>query len=314
MFAGTIKKRSDALWSKTSWEVRGPILPEARWTIICWRAHERFANSAPMISGVVEKTIALRNPSRCKMRSKRSSKLTPHNSVKASGASAIKIGRIFSIACEINGGAASCQLSAIFSWGVELRLLIDLRNRTSRGPRMAGDNVAVFHLMDPIAGFGDHRIMRGQKQSFAAFLDDILQQFKRALRVGSIQIAGRFVRQNDSRIIGEGACDSHTLLLASGEMTTGSSQFVAQTNCFQQADSAFAHLAIGKLPQFAHRNHHVLLRGEILHQKMELKNEADELAPLVRQLVIAQLSHRLRFDRNASGVGQVEQPEDVEQR
>ncbi len=181
MLAGTIKKRSDGLCSKMSLGVRDSVAPETTWTIICSRGHERFANSAPTIPGVVEKTIASRNPSRCKIRSKRSSKLTPHNSVKASGASAIKIGRIFSIACEINGGAASCQLSAIFSWGVELRLLIDLRNRTSRGPRMAGDNVAVFHLMDPIAGFGDHRIMRGQKQSFAAFLDDILQQFKRAL-------------------------------------------------------------------------------------------------------------------------------------
>src|SRR5437660_8583079 len=95
---------------------------------------------------------------------------------------------------------------------------------------MAGDNVAVFHLMDPIAGIGDHRIMRGQKQSFAAFLDDILQQFKRALRVGSIQIAGRFVRQNDSRIISERTRDSHAWLLDSGEMTTWSSQFVSQTN------------------------------------------------------------------------------------
>src|SRR5438552_10399784 len=125
--------------------------------------------------------------------------------------------------------------------------------------------------------------MRGQKQSFAAFLDDGLQQFKGALRVGSIEIASRFVRQNDSRIIGERACDSHTLLFASGEMTTGSSQFVSQTNCFQQTGSAFAHLAIRKLPKFAHRDHYIFLCGEILHQKMELKNETDELAPLVRQ-------------------------------
>ena len=114
MFAGTIKKRSDGLCSKTQLgSNRSNSRAGQDRTIICWRAHERFANSAPMISGVVEKTIALRNPRRCKMRSKRSSKLTPHNSVKASGASAIKIGRIFSIDREINGGAASCQLSAI---------------------------------------------------------------------------------------------------------------------------------------------------------------------------------------------------------
>src|SRR4029077_11839904 len=244
MFAGTIKKRSDGLWSKTSWEARGPILPGERWTIICSRAHERFANSAPMISGVVERTIALRNPSRCKMRSKRSSRLTPHNSVNASGASAIKIGRVFSIAREINGGAARCQLSAPSGGRVAARLLIDLRNRTSRGPRMAGSDAAVFHLMDPIAGFGDHRIMRGQKQSLPALLHDVSQQLKGALGIGSVEVAGRFVRQNDSRIIGERACDSHTLLFASGEMTTGSAQFVTQTNRFQQAGSACVHLAI----------------------------------------------------------------------
>ena len=98
----------------------GPIAPETRWTITCSRAHERFANSAPTISGVVEKTIARRNPSRCKMRSKRSSKLTPHNSIKASGASAIKIGRMFSITREINGGAARCQLSTMFLDSIDL--------------------------------------------------------------------------------------------------------------------------------------------------------------------------------------------------
>src|SRR6266496_4180838 len=164
VFAGAIKKRSDALCSKTSWGVSGPIALETRRATIWSRAHERFANSAPMISGVVEKTIALRNPSRCKMRTKRSSKLTPHSSIKASGASAIKIGRIFSIAREINGGAASCQLSV-----------------TSRALRVAGGDQSIFHLMDPIAGFGDDRIVRGQEQSFAAFLDDILKQFKGAL-------------------------------------------------------------------------------------------------------------------------------------
>ncbi len=46
------------------------------------------------------------------MRSKRSSKSTPHNSIKASGASATRIGRMFSIARENNGAAALCQLSA----------------------------------------------------------------------------------------------------------------------------------------------------------------------------------------------------------
>src|SRR5205814_8983445 len=114
MLAGTIKKRSDGPCSKTTWEVRGPVAPETTWTTTFSRAHERFATLAPTISGVVDKTNARRNPSRCKMRSKRWSKLTPHNSNHAWESSAIKIGRVFSIVREITGGGTRCQLSPTF--------------------------------------------------------------------------------------------------------------------------------------------------------------------------------------------------------
>ena len=152
---------------------------------------------------------------------------------------------------------------------------------------MAGDGAAIFHLVDPITGFSNGRIMGGQEQGFLSLLHNILKQLKGALRVGSVEIAGRFVRQNDSRIIGERAYDSHTLLFASREMTAGPPQFVAQANRFQQAGSAFAHLTTGKLPELAHRNHYVLLCGEILHQKMELENESDQFVPAARKFLIA---------------------------
>jgi hypothetical protein len=103
---------------------------------------------------------------------------------------------------------------------VALRL-IDLRNRTSRAPRVAGGDQAVLHLMDPIAGVGDDRIVRGQEQSFTAFLDDILEQFKGALGVSSIEVAGWFIGQNDTRIVGQRARDGDPLLFASGKVTAG---------------------------------------------------------------------------------------------
>ena len=110
-FAGTIRKRAVSLCSKILWVVTGLAALGTSSVVISSRAHERFANSAPMISGVLEKTIARRNPSRCKMRSNRSSKLTPHSSVNASGASATKIGRTFSIAARltVKSHPAKCQ-------------------------------------------------------------------------------------------------------------------------------------------------------------------------------------------------------------
>src|SRR6266576_1745393 len=105
--------------------------------------------------------------------------------------------------------------------GMDFRF-IDLRTRPSRAPRVAGGDQAVFHLMDPITGFGNDRVVRGQEQSFAAFLDDMLKQFKGALGVGSIEVAGWFVGQNDTRIIGQRARDGHPLLFASGEVAARS--------------------------------------------------------------------------------------------
>ena len=87
---------------------------------------------------------------------------------------------------------------------------------------MANDNSAIFHFVDPIAGFGDDGIMRGQEQSFAAFLDDILKQFKGALGVGSIEVAGWFIGQNDFGIVSQRARDGDPLLFASGKMAARS--------------------------------------------------------------------------------------------
>jgi hypothetical protein len=177
-----------------------------------------------------------------------------------------------------------------------LRLLIDLKNRTSRAARVTGGDAAVCHLVDPIAGFGNDWVVGCQKQSFPALLHDGLQQLKGALGIGCIEVAGRLVGQDDPRVVCQRARDSHTLLFTSGKMAAGSSQFVAQANRFQQAGGTFAHLAIGKLPKLAHGDHHIFLRGEVFHQKMELKNEADELAPFIREFIIAQLGDWLRFD------------------
>src|SRR5205814_1447352 len=176
-------------------------------------------NSAPTISGVLETTIAWRNPSRCKIRSKRSRRLTPHNSINVSGASAIMIGTTFSIACETN-----CGCWAVPTAGGSIMTL--LRQSSSAAAPMAGNDAAIFHFVDPIAGFGDGRIVSGQKQSFPALLHDVLQQLKCPLGVCSIKVARGFVCQDDSWLVRQGTGDGHTLLFASGKMTAGSAHFV----------------------------------------------------------------------------------------
>ena len=47
---------------------------------------------------------------------------------------------------------------------------------------------------------------------------------------------------------------------------------------------------------------------------MELKNESNELVAFPRQLVIAQMRHGFRFDRDRTAIGMIEQAEDIKQR
>ena len=163
VFVGTIKKRSAAC-SKSSWTVRGSLAVDTSWVVNSSRAHERLAKAASTISGVLEKMMACRNPSRCRMRSKRSSKLMPHNSVSAPGASAIKIGRMFSIPLRLTMSSRHANFERHFGLRPTVRLLSarGSGNRAARETSLAGDDAAVFHFVDPIARFGNRRIVRGQ--------------------------------------------------------------------------------------------------------------------------------------------------------
>ena len=205
---------------------------------------------------------------------------------------------MFSIVREITGGGRGANCQRRFRQGLALRLLSDrLRKSTFRGSRgwLAMIRPSFISWIQSQAS-AIAWIMRGQEQGFAAFVHNILQQFKSALGVFGIEVAGRFVCQDHSRIVSQSAGDGHALLFAAGEMAARPAQFVAQANGFQQLGGAFAHLPSDKLPKLAHRDHHIFLRREILHQEMELKNEADEFASLMRQLIIAQVRNRLRFD------------------
>src|ERR1044072_6503454 len=156
--------------------------------------------------------------------------------------------------------------------------------------------------------------MRGQENRRAAFMHKVLQQLKRALGVCGVKVASRSVVQNHARTVGECTRNSYSLMFAAGKMTAGTSQLVAQAYPVKQLGSAIAHLRIRELAKFTHGYHNIFLRGEVLHQEMELKDETDEFVARLRKLVIAQVGHCFGFDRNASTVRCIQQAEDVEQR
>ena len=90
---------------------------------------------------------------------------------------------------------------------------------------MAGDDSAILHFMNPIARFGDRRIVRGQEERFLALAEQFSEQLKSALGIGRVEIAGRFVGENYARIVRQGAGDGHALLFAAGKMSARAAAF-----------------------------------------------------------------------------------------
>ncbi len=76
-------------------------------------------------------------------------------------------------------------------------------------------NPAIANMDGPLAAFGDRRVVRHDQDSRAQALMQIVNQFQNLEAGGRIQIARRFVGQQNRRIDAQRAGDGHTLPLAS---------------------------------------------------------------------------------------------------
>ena len=106
----------------------------------------------------------------------------------------------------------------------------------------------------------------------------------------------------------------HALLFAAGKMAARALEFVAQPDRVEQLRRRALHLVFREAAKPSHRNHDVFLCGEILHEKMKLKDKSEQLVALPRQNVIGQMRNDFGFDRDFAAIGMIEQTENVKQR
>src|SRR2546423_759849 len=187
------------------------------------------------------------------------------------------------------------------------------RPASSAAARMAANDQSVLHLMDPIAGLGDLWIVSHKQQRLAFFLHDPLEQFEGAPGIRAVEISRRLVGEDHARIVGQGPCDRHPLLFATGKMTARPFRFLPQTDFIEEISGALEHFRFAQPIQPPHRDHDVFLRGEIFEQKMELKDESEQLVSFSRKGVIGEMRDGLVLDRDPATVRLIEQAEDVEQ-
>ena len=121
---------------------------------------------------------------------------------------------------------------------------------------MASDDQSILHLVNPIARFGDFRMMRHQEQSLSLFLHNSLRQFE-----GAREFAlSRFPVGSSARMtLGLLARARATATRCALRRRGGGSppQFAAKADGIEQVRGAFVHLRLAQRGQAPHRDHHV---------------------------------------------------------
>ena len=77
-------------------------------------------------------------------------------------------------------------------------------------------NQPIAQLNSPLGMSGNFRVV-GHNDNRGSLLMDLMQQIHDFCSRMTIEITGRLIRYNHYRLVDERPCDSHALLLASGE-------------------------------------------------------------------------------------------------
>src|ERR1700748_616515 len=104
---------------------------------------------------------------------------------------------------------------------------------------------------------------------------------------GRVEVTGGLVGQDELWAIGQGPRDSHALLLAAGQARGLAASLVgADANLAEQLKRTS--LALGFVYAIKlHGQHHILERGEVGNKIIGLEHEADAVAAVCNELMVA---------------------------
>ena len=175
-----------------------------------------------------------------------------------------------------------------------------------------GINAPIQKADHPLGVLGNV-VLVGDHDDGAPFAVQFGQQ-RHDLRPGfGIQVAGGFIRQDEHRIVDQGAGDGDPLRLPAGEFLRLMVDAVPQADRLQRGDGFLAlfGLAEVQVAVVEHGQHHVFDGGGAGQQVVTLEDEPDFAVTDDRQLVLVQIADILPVQEVAPGGRAVEAAQDV---
>jgi len=122
-----------------------------------------------------------------------------------------------------------------------------------------------------------------------------------------------FIRQDDIRLPGQGACDGNPLFLSAAQVGRQAAVFIAKSDLVQQCGGDVAGIAAVH-PFEVQGQFHVFPRRQGREQIEALEHEPDLGEPNPRQLFLVQVGYFLSQNPEASGTGPQDTAHDRQQR
>ena len=169
----------------------------------------------------------------------------------------------------------------------------------------------VAQVDHPVCIGGDVRLVGDQDDRVPGTVQPLEQ--RQDLQTGlRIQIPGRFVSQQNRRIVDEGARDRDALTLTAGQLVRLVRDPVGELDPLERLERARAPDGAGDTGVDERQLHVVQRRGS--RQQVEgLEDEPDLLVADARQLVVLHLPHLLTVEQVTASAGRVQAPDQVHQ-
>ena len=122
----------------------------------------------------------------------------------------------------------------------------------------------------------------GRDHHHAIPVRQFADQPQHLLHLDEVEVRGRFVGEDQRRIERDRAGDGNALLLSTAQVARPVFHPLVQVHPLEQFLGALAR-GPARHAGLAHRHHHVLDGGEARHQVERLEDDADLVAPVVRE-------------------------------
>ncbi|MCY1297066.1 hypothetical protein D9M70_464910 [compost metagenome] len=157
-----------------------------------------------------------------------------------------------------------------------------------------------------VVGDCDHRLSPLAHQRFQD-LEDLFGAL-------AVEAAGRLVRKDQRRIVGQCAGHGHALALAARKLVWPFVEMIGKAECCKQIARPLAHLVPAKATELAHGDLDILAGSEFRQQEMELEDEADIGKPRGGPFVLVHPGRVAAADHERAAGRPVEQAEQIEER